>query len=124
MFPEYNKRAGRLFTLNDRIVDCFLRSENATGGDEDALPTPTSKEVLAVSAYLTWLGRGFEVGKNPAWRGQNVVAPASLIAVETGCAQGRSALQRTMHVLPRRGRAGGGDRRQEARSSLGTRFVE
>ncbi len=92
MFPEYNKRAGRLFTLNDRIVDCFLRSENATGvirtGDaeraaqEDALPATTSKEVLAVSAYLTWLARGFEVGKNPAWRGQNVVAPSSLISVE------------------------------------------
>jgi thiosulfate dehydrogenase len=81
MFPEYNKRAGRLFTLNDRIVDCFLRSENGTGGGEDALATPTSKEVLAVSAYLTWLGRGYEVGKNPAWRGQNAVAPASLIAV-------------------------------------------
>jgi thiosulfate dehydrogenase len=81
MFPEYNKRAGRLFTLNDRIVDCFLRSENGTGGGEDALATPTSKEVLAVSAYLTWLGRGYEVGKNPAWRGQNAVAPASLVAV-------------------------------------------
>src|SRR4051812_34298442 len=32
MFPEYNRRAGRLYSLNDRIVDCFLRSENATGG--------------------------------------------------------------------------------------------
>ena len=31
MFPEYNRRSGRLYTLNDRIVDCFLRSENATG---------------------------------------------------------------------------------------------
>ena len=30
-FPEYNRRAGRLITLADRIVDCFLRSENATG---------------------------------------------------------------------------------------------
>src|SRR4051812_22500570 len=28
-FPEYNRRAGRLISLNDRIVDCFLRSENA-----------------------------------------------------------------------------------------------
>jgi thiosulfate dehydrogenase len=92
MFPEYNKRSGRLFTLNDRVVDCFLRSENATGlipagdargdGVEDVLPSTTSKEVLAVSAYLTWLARGSEVGKNPGWRGQNVVAPANLISVE------------------------------------------
>src|SRR5476651_386614 len=31
MFPEYNKRSGRLYSLADRIVDCFVRSENATG---------------------------------------------------------------------------------------------
>src|SRR5262245_39954344 len=52
MFPEYNKRSGRLYSLGDRIVDCFLRSENATGMidesgtvAEDTLPTTTSKEV-------------------------------------------------------------------------------
>src|SRR5215471_18030683 len=27
-FPEYNRRSGRLYSLGDRIVDCFLRSEN------------------------------------------------------------------------------------------------
>src|SRR5207244_2924869 len=36
MFPEYNKRAGRLISPNDRIVDCFLRSENATARLEPA----------------------------------------------------------------------------------------
>ena len=29
MFPEYNNRAARLISLHDRVVDCFLRSENA-----------------------------------------------------------------------------------------------
>jgi thiosulfate dehydrogenase len=84
MFPEYNRRAGRLFSLGDRITDCFLRSENATGGTlrPDELPTPTSNEVLAISAYLTWLARGAEVGKNPSWRGQNTIASASLVPVE------------------------------------------
>src|SRR5579862_3976532 len=54
LFTEYNKRAGRLFSLGDRITDCFLRSENATGGtlSLQELPTPTSSDVLAVSAYL------------------------------------------------------------------------
>jgi thiosulfate dehydrogenase len=94
MFPEYNRRSGRLYSLTDRIVDCFLRSENGTGriaGENDAasasaratLPSPTSKEVLAVAAYITWLARGFEVGKNPAWRGQNAVAASALIPVGT-----------------------------------------
>jgi thiosulfate dehydrogenase len=84
MFPEYNRRAGRLFSLNDRIVDCFLRSENATGvADVDReLPTPASKEVLAVSAYLTWLSRGSEMGKSPTWRGQNVIAPSNVVSIE------------------------------------------
>ena len=65
------------------ITDCFLRSENATGSHlpPDQLPTPTSPEVLAVQAYITWLGRGSELGKNPAWRGQNTVAQKALVPV-------------------------------------------
>ena len=94
MFPEYNRRSGRLYTLADRIVDCFLRSENATGmaepgaapratdDEQETLPSQTSKEVLAVSAYLTWLAGGSEVGKNPPWRGQNAVAPSHVLPIE------------------------------------------
>src|SRR5947207_5100898 len=82
MFPEYNRRSGRLYSLNDRIGDCFLRSDNATGAVEDELPSTTSPEVLALSAYLTWLARGSEVGKNPPWRGQNVIEASNLIPVE------------------------------------------
>src|SRR5678816_1222043 len=82
MFPEYNRRSGRLYTLNDRIVDCYVRSQNATGfiGEEGkaehSLPTQTSKEVLALAAYITWLARGYEVGKAIPWRGQNAIADA------------------------------------------------
>jgi thiosulfate dehydrogenase len=84
MFPEYNRRSSRLFSLGDRITDCFLRSENTTGGPLTAAewPTPTSSEVLAVSAYLTWLSRGSEVGRSPWWRGQNAIPAASLIPVD------------------------------------------
>jgi thiosulfate dehydrogenase len=83
MFPEYNRRSGRLFTLNDRIVDCFLRSQNATGAQSagESLPSQASKEVLAVAAYLTWLSKGYQVGTNPPWRGQNAIPTASLIPV-------------------------------------------
>src|SRR5215472_2417311 len=55
VFPEYNARASRLISLADRVVDCFLRSENATGSKSGHLPTPSSEEVLALSAYITWL---------------------------------------------------------------------
>jgi thiosulfate dehydrogenase len=93
-FPEYNRRAGRLITLGDRIVDCFLRSENATGkltaeGEghgpgigADVLPTPASKEVLALSAYLTWLSRGYAIGANSTWRGQNSLSAEALIPID------------------------------------------
>ena len=81
-FPEYNKRAGRLFTLADRIVDCFLRSENATGrANAAALPATSSREVLAIAAYLTWLSRGYSVSAPLAWRGQNAIDPKALIPV-------------------------------------------
>jgi len=84
MFPEYNRRSARLFSLGDRITDCFLRSENATGtqlAPEDQ-PNPASPEVLAISAYLTWLAKGGTMGKNPSWRGQNAIAQAALVPVD------------------------------------------
>src|SRR4051812_31273329 len=90
MFPEYNRRSGRLYSLADRIVDCFWRSENGTGrltdadaaeGHIGALAQPTSKEVLAIAAYLTWIARGATVGKNPSWRGQNAIDAKALIPV-------------------------------------------
>jgi len=95
MFPEYNKRSGRLYSLGDRIVDCFVRSENAAGmikREGSSLPTATSKEVLAVSAYITWLAKGSEVGKSPAWRGQNAIATTSLIPIGKLDAQKGEAL--------------------------------
>jgi thiosulfate dehydrogenase len=93
MFPEYNNRAVRLISLQDRVVDCFLRSENGTqhledgegeraGPAADALPSTGSKEVLAVTAYLAWLSRGYAVGANPTWRGRNSIAADKLVPLD------------------------------------------
>lgn len=83
-FPEYNRRSGRLYSLGDRITDCFLRSENATGSGLTAaeLPSPTSPEVLAVSAYLTWLAKGAAMGEALPWRGQNTIPSQALIPIQ------------------------------------------
>jgi thiosulfate dehydrogenase len=83
MFPEYNARSSRLITLADRVVDCFLRSENATGRGQDHLPSPTSKEVLALNAYISWLSKAQPIGRNPSWRGQNAIPQAKLLKVES-----------------------------------------
>jgi thiosulfate dehydrogenase len=73
VYPEMNRRAAREFTLEDRIIDCFMRSENGTEGTA-TLPTRETGEVVAVAAYLGWLSKGYESGKNPAWRGKNTIA--------------------------------------------------
>ena len=92
MYPEYNRRGGRLFSLEDRIVECFKRSIDASEtkhntdsnyyNEADAFPTTDSKEVLALSAYITWLSSGYPVGKNIPWRGQNFIPRDSLIPVD------------------------------------------
>jgi thiosulfate dehydrogenase len=82
-FPEYNRRAGRLYTLTDRIIDCFQRSENATGrGPEAVPPSPADPEVLALAAYITWLSRGSELGTSPSWRNRNAIPQDALIPVD------------------------------------------
>jgi len=43
IYPEYNKREGRLFSLEDRIVGCFRRSMGAIGpriAENEALDVP------------------------------------------------------------------------------------
>lgn len=79
IYPEYNKREGRLFSLEDRIVGCFKRSMGAVYSN--AVPESHSPEVLAISAYLAWLSRDFAFGKSPAWRGHNVIPSHKLIPV-------------------------------------------
>ena len=81
IFPEYNKREGRVFSLEDRIVGCFMRSENATGRSR-AYPDTESAEVVAIAAYINWLSEGISAGEKLPWRGHNVIAPDSIIPVK------------------------------------------
>lgn len=56
MFPIYNARAGRVITLEDRIQECFTRSENGR-------PLPyNSKEMIALVSYIQWLSQGQAAG--------------------------------------------------------------
>ncbi len=79
VFPEYNKRAGRIFSLEDRIVGCFMRSENATG-KPGAKPDTNSKDVAALAAYIRWLSEG--TPGNLPWRGENRIEPGRQIPVD------------------------------------------
>ncbi len=71
MFPEYNRRAGRDFTLEERIVGCFMRSQNATGGA--ATGGPGQDGAAREAAETDRAANDGEIGALPEGR----VAPAS-----------------------------------------------
>ncbi len=51
LFPMYNKRAGRVISLRDRIEECFVRSENGR-------PLPyDSPEMQGIVDYINWLSQ-------------------------------------------------------------------
>jgi thiosulfate dehydrogenase len=83
-FPEYNNRAARQFTLEDRIVGCFMRSENAPGANVEtrAFPDTASEEIIALATYITWLSDGIPPADVRQWRKHNVIPAAGSIPVE------------------------------------------
>jgi thiosulfate dehydrogenase len=90
-FPEYNKRAGRLISLEDRVVDCLRRSigtagkrvkRHETGKNSSPVPSANSDEVLALSAYIGWLSKGYAMAGNLPWRGQNSIPREEQIPIE------------------------------------------
>ena len=87
-YPEYNKRQGRMITLEDRIVGCFLRSLNATGVRQEAggkgralLPDSSCGEVAALSAYIGWLSSDHRAGIKVPWRGRNTIPLGNLLPI-------------------------------------------
>ncbi len=99
MYPEFNKRAGRPFTIEDRIIECFKRSMDASRSSSSAPPPSDtlgkeSPVVAAVASYLNWLGRGFQNTKSLPWRGKNVIASANILPLgRLDTARGRALFQ-------------------------------
>ncbi len=64
-FPQFNPRANRVVTLEDRINGCFMRSMNGKPLDK------TSPEMQAMVAYMKWLAQdvphGAKVQIENAW---------------------------------------------------------
>jgi thiosulfate dehydrogenase len=55
-FPQFNKRSGRVITLQDRLAECFLYSMNGKP------PAYTSKEMIGMVAYIAYLSRKVPTG--------------------------------------------------------------
>jgi thiosulfate dehydrogenase len=65
LFPMFNKRAGHVISLHNRIQECFTRSEAGRPLPED------SREMQALVAYINWLSRDGVKGK--AYKGRGLV---------------------------------------------------
>lgn len=64
IFPRYNKRAGRVISIQERFQECFARSENGTP------PPMESHEMKALTAYVDWLSR--DGAKGQAYKGRGL----------------------------------------------------
>jgi thiosulfate dehydrogenase len=98
VFPEYNRRSGRTFTLEDRVIGCFLRSLNApglTGGGpdehENGSPHPTRDdgEVKDLVAYLEWISEGVAAEETRTWRGIAIARDKLVPLAKLDLARGR-----------------------------------
>lgn len=69
-YPQYRAREGKILTLGDRINNCIERPLNGRSMPLD------SKEMIAMLAYMQWLGKGVPVGERV--HGDNLKAIALL----------------------------------------------
>jgi thiosulfate dehydrogenase len=79
-FPQWNKRSGRFIALQDRLAECFLYSMNGRP------PAYSSKEMIAMTAYIAFLSRGAPVGTGFPDQDFLVVTPAHPPDVAAGSA--------------------------------------
>jgi thiosulfate dehydrogenase len=59
-YPAYSPREKRVITLEDRVLNCFMRSCNGVR------PPLGSRPSVAITAYITWLSSGQPIAMNPS----------------------------------------------------------
>ncbi|TWT49301.1 putative methyltransferase YcgJ [Rubripirellula amarantea] len=84
-YPAYSPRESSVITLEDRIGNCFLRSQN---GSRPALGSQVS---VAIAAYITWLSRQTPIDMNPdAPLGPNRLTMIDVDSIESDYSRGKS----------------------------------
>ncbi|MEZ6131287.1 MAG: c-type cytochrome [Planctomycetaceae bacterium] len=58
-YPAWSPREERVLTLEDRVLNCFMRSQNGVR------PPNGSRVSVAITTYITWLSEGSEMKMNP-----------------------------------------------------------
>nr|WP_165075251.1 c-type cytochrome [Paludisphaera rhizosphaerae] len=84
-YPAYSPREGRVITLEDRILNCFMRSCNG-------VRPPLGGEVsVAMAAYITWLSGDRPVAMNPSRpAGPGAIKPLGVDAASADPERGRA----------------------------------
>ncbi len=57
-YPAWSPRENRVITLEDRVLNCFMRSQNGIR------PPNGSEASVAITAYITWLSSGSKIQMN------------------------------------------------------------
>jgi len=66
LYPRFSDRRGTTETINQRITDCFERSMNGSAPDSN------SREMKAMKAYISWVGKDVNKGKKPLGAGLEI----------------------------------------------------
>lgn len=84
-YPAWSPREKRVITLEDRVLNCFMRSMNG-------VRPPNGSEVsVAVTAYITWLSQGEALEMNAsAPLGPNHLAPLKIALDEADVDEGEA----------------------------------
>ncbi|MGC5324641.1 c-type cytochrome [Brevibacillus sp. SYSU BS000544] len=79
VYPQYNPRAGKVLTIEDRINGCFQRSMNGK-------PLPyNSDDMRAMVAYLTYISTDVPVGtKERPWIAKNSMKNVPTTNIDNG----------------------------------------
>jgi thiosulfate dehydrogenase len=84
-YPAYSPREGRVITLEDRILNCFMRSCNGVR------PPLGSEPSVAIAAYITWLSADQPIAMNPERAGGPGAVKALSIPIDKAdAARGRA----------------------------------
>ncbi len=82
-YPAWSPRENRVVTLEDRVLNCFMRSCHGVR------PPLGSKPSVAITAYITWLSAGQPIGPNgKAPQGPNAVPALAVRANAADVARG------------------------------------
>lgn len=83
-YPAWSPREKRVITLEDRILNCFMRSCN---GKRPPLGSDVS---VAIAAYITWLSHDMPIKMNPDRpSGPNFVRPLDVTSQQANPDQGK-----------------------------------